>query len=69
MKLEKTDFEGLLKDVDSGAVLNADNIALEAYKKRKRANEEFVQFKDKIKKIDDDILEIKNVLKAIAEKI
>lgn len=69
MRIEKTDFEGLVKDVDSGAVLSIDNASLEAYKKRKRANEEFVQFKEKIQKIDNDILEIKNVLKAIAEKI
>lgn len=69
MRIEKTDFEGLVKDIDSGAVLNVDNTSLEAYKKRKRANEEFTQFKEKIQKIDNDILEIKSVLKAIAEKI
>lgn len=69
MKLEKTEVEGLVKDIDSGAVLNVDYSALEAYKKRKRTNEEFIQFKEKIQKIDNDILEIKNVLKIIAEKI
>ncbi len=38
-KYYKTDFEGLVKDPDSGAVLNVDNVKLEAYKKHKLALE------------------------------
>ena len=69
MSLKKTDIEGLYRDVESRAVLNVDNAALEAYKKRKRANEEFVHYKNKIEQIDNDINEIKNILKSIVEKI
>lgn len=69
MSLKKTDVEGLYRDIETRAVLNVDNSALEAYKKRKRANEEFVQYKKKIEQIDNDINEIKNILKSIVEKI
>jgi len=69
MSLKKTDVEGLYRDVETRAVLNVDNSSLEAYKKRKRANEEFVQYKKKIEQIDNDINEIKNILKSIVEKI
>ena len=66
---QKTEKEGLYRDLTTGALLNKDNAALLAYKMRRQKEKEFESFKEKIKRIDDDISEIKNVLKAIAEKI
>ena len=69
MMEQKTEKEGLYRDLSTGALLNKDNAALLAYKARRQKEKEFESFKEKIKRIDDDISEIKNVLKAIAEKI
>jgi hypothetical protein len=66
---QKTEKEGLYRDLSTGALLNKDNAALLAYKMRRQKEKEYESFKEKIKRIDDDISEIKNVLKAIAEKI
>jgi hypothetical protein len=55
--------------LSTGALLNKNNAGLLAYKIRREKEKEFESFKEKIKRIDDDISEIKNVLKAIAEKI
>lgn len=66
---QKTEKEGLYRDLTTGALLNKDNAALLAYKIRRQKEKEYESFKEKIKRIDDDISEIKNVLKAIAEKI
>lgn len=57
-----TDVEGLVKDKESGAVLNIDNAKLEAYKKKKQYNENFSKDREKIKKLENDINEIKNLL-------
>lgn len=69
MMEQKTEKEGLYRDLTTGALLNKDNAALLAYKIRRQKEKEYESFKEKIKRIDDDISEIKNVLKAIAEKI
>lgn len=69
MMEQKTEKEGLYRDLTTGALLNKDNSALLAYKIRRQKEKEYESFKEKIKRIDDDISEIKNVLKAIAEKI
>lgn len=66
---QKTEKEGLYRDLSTGALLNKNNAGLLAYKIRREKEKEFESFKEKIKRIDDDISEIKNVLKAIAEKI
>lgn len=66
---QKTEKEGLYRDLTTGALLNKDNAALLAYKIKRQKEKEFENFKEKIKRIDDDISEIKSVLKAIAEKI
>ncbi len=66
---QKTEKEGLYRDLSTRALLNKDNAALLAYKMRRQKEKEYESFKEKIKRIDDDISEIKNVLKAIAEKI
>lgn len=64
----KTEVEGILRDTQNGALLNTDNDSLSAYKKLKRKNKEFDDMKVKIKKIDNDIAEIKNLLVKLVEK-
>lgn len=57
-----TDVEGLVKDKDSGAVLNVDNAKLEAYKKKKIYNKQFEEDREKLKRLESDITDIKNLL-------
>lgn len=61
-KYYKTDFEGLVKDPNSGAVLNVDNAKLEAYKKRKQFVNSTLNTSDRINKVENDINEIKQML-------
>lgn len=66
---EKTEKEGIVRDVTNGALLNRNNNALFAYKKKRQMNEDFMNFKHKINQIDNEIADIKKLLKTIAEKI
>ena len=61
-KYIKTDVEGLVKDPNSGAILNIDNEKLKAYKKQKQ---HFLNNTEKIKKVEDDIQEIKKLLEQL----
>jgi len=64
-KYYKTDFEGLVKDPQSGAVLNVDNAKLDAYKKQKRYYEESKTNFSRIDKLENDIGDIKNMLQQL----
>jgi hypothetical protein len=61
-KYYKTDFEGLVKDPNSGAILNVDNAKLEAYKKQKQALETNMKNAERINKVENDLNEIKEML-------
>lgn len=67
-KYYKTDFEGLMKDPQSGAVLNVDNTKLEAYKKRKQFMEANIKNTDRINKVENDIQEIKEMLSQLLKR-
>ena len=67
-KYYKTDFEGLMKDPNSGAVLNVDNTKLEAYKKRKQFMEANIKNTDRINKVENDIQEIKEMLSQLLKR-
>jgi hypothetical protein len=67
-KYYKTDFEGLVKDPDSGAVLNVDNVKLEAYKKHKLALEASSKNVERINKVENDIKEIKEMLSQLIKR-
>lgn len=67
-KYYKTDFEGLMKDPQSGAVLNVDNSKLEAYKKRKQFMEANIKNTDRINKVENDIQEIKEMLSQLLKR-
>lgn len=67
-KYYKTDFEGLMKDPNSGAVLNVDNTKLDAYKKRKQFMEANIKNTDRINKVENDIQEIKEMLSQLLKR-
>lgn len=61
----KTEIEGIYRDMNNGALLNKDNNALEAYKKRKNRQSEQ---ENKINKLESELSEIKNLLLQLVEK-
>lgn len=67
-KYLKTDFEGLVKDVHSGAVLNVDNTRLEAYKKQKAAMSLNIENNERINKVEKDLNEIKDMLNQLLKR-
>lgn len=64
----KTDVEGLVKDPESGAVLNVDNAKLDAYRKQKRFMEERSRESYRIQKVEKDLCEIKNLLQELVRE-
>jgi hypothetical protein len=67
-KYYRTDFEGLVKDPHSGAVLNVDNNKLEAYKKQKAAFMLNVENNERINKVEKDLNEIKEMLNQLLKR-
>lgn len=67
-KYLKTDFEGLVKDPQSGAVLNVDNARLEAYKKQKQAMQMNVKNNERIEKVEKDLQDIKEMLTQLLQR-
>lgn len=73
--LVKTDVDGLVKDTESGAVLNVNNDKLIAYKKQKMFMEKqkmFIEEKSRefyrIQKVENDISEIKMLLQELIKE-
>lgn len=67
-KYLKTDFEGLVKDPQSGAVLNVDNSRLEAYKKQKNAMSTMNTNSERIIKVENELKEIKQMLNQLLQR-
>jgi hypothetical protein len=65
----KTDVNGIVRDTDTGALLNTDLSGLDAYKKAKKKNAEIDGLREKVNSIENDVTEIKNLLLKIVEKI
>jgi hypothetical protein len=65
----KTDVNGIVRDIDTGALLNTDLGGLDAYKKAKKKNAEIDSLREKVNSIENDVTEIKNLLLKIVEKI
>lgn len=64
----KTDVEGLVKDPNSGAILNVDNSRLEAYKKQKQFMETNMRNIERINKVEKDLNEIKEMLSQLVQR-
>lgn len=66
------DLPGHVKDTHTGAILSVDNAALEAYRKRKNREHEIdgkiFSIETKVDKIDNDLSEIKDILKIMMER-
>jgi hypothetical protein len=67
-KYIKTNIEGLVKDTNSGAILNIDNAALEAYRRQKLAVDYAKTANDRITKLEDDIGGIKEMLQQLLKR-
>lgn len=66
--LRKTEIPGLYKDSRSGAVINKDNSALQAYKSKKHRERKIDEITQDVDNMKHDISEIKQLLKALVEK-
>lgn len=63
-------IDGYVRDKNNtGAVLNTDNAALEAYKRQKAKHKNLENKLNEIDEIKKDVTDIKNMLSLIIEKI
>lgn len=62
----KTDRPGIYKTAD-GYLINKDNDALAAYKKRKKKEKAVEQIQEQINELRSDISEIKDILRGLAK--
>ena len=67
-KYFNTDVEGLVKDPNSGAVLNIDNSRLEAYKRQKAAMKLNLENNERINKVEKDLNDIKEMLSQLLKR-
>lgn len=64
--MEKTEVPGICK-VRDGVLINTDNTALAAYKRKKQKAVELNQMQEDMIQLKDDIAEIKALLKGLAK--
>ena len=67
-KYIKTNVEGMVKDLTSGAILNVDNRGLDAYKRQKAVLESAKSTVGRIDKLENDIGEIKQMLQLLLKR-
>ena len=67
-KYLETDVPGLVKDTNSGAILNVDNAKLEAYRKQKQFFEQKRDDSQRINKLEGDIIQIKEMLQQLLKR-
>jgi len=67
-KYIKTDVEGLVKDPESGAILNVDNAKLMAYKKQKQNAQRAIINDERLNRVENDVAEIKNMLQQLLKR-
>ena len=67
-KYIKTDVEGLVKDPSSGAVLNVDNVKLEAYRRQKATAMKAVQANERLDRVENDLNDIKQMLQQLLKR-
>jgi arginine repressor len=69
MKYEPTDKSGMFKDQSTGAIVNRDLQALNAYKLKKKQNREFIEMQKRQESLESEVSEIKDMLKTILGKL
>lgn len=62
--LQKTEIPGVAK-AGEGILLNTDNDSLKAYKTRKNKDRKMNEIEETVKRLNDDISEIKELLKGL----
>jgi hypothetical protein len=67
-KYVKTEVDGLVRDINSGAILNVDNSALDAYRRQKMAVESAKTANERISKLENDIGDIKEMLQQLLKR-
>jgi hypothetical protein len=67
-KYIKTEAEGLVRDPESGAVLNVDISKLEAYRKQKEYMQNSMKNNERINKVENDLNEIKQMLSQLLKR-
>jgi hypothetical protein len=68
MIYEKTEIPGLMRDKQTNALVNTNEVALKSYKTKKQQMLEFIETRDKVNNMEKDIIEIKNLLLKLTEK-
>jgi len=66
---EKTEKEGLVRDITSGGIVNNDTAALKAYKLKKERSKVVKENEKRIAQIENDISEIKILISDCIERI
>jgi hypothetical protein len=61
-KVARTDRVDLIRDLNNNALLNTNNDALEAYKKKKRETQRILQ-------LERDVADIKNMMSQLMEYV
>jgi len=64
--MEKTEVPGIYKERD-GILINKDNDALAAYKKRMRKEKAIDEMQDELSELKNDMKEIKELLKGLVK--
>jgi tetrahydromethanopterin S-methyltransferase subunit B len=67
-KYIQTNLQGLVIDPNSGAVLNVDNGALEAYRRQKAILEVSKSTTQRIEQLENDIGDIKEMLQQLLKR-
>lgn len=69
MIYEKTDIPGIVRDVQTQALINTNLDGLAVYKLRKNQAAELAETKKKVDNLQNEMSEIKQLLQKIVEKI
>ena len=67
--LKVEEHTDLVRDTQSNAILNKNNDSLSAYKKRKKHFVKISNMDDKMKHMDERLINIENLLSSLAERL
>jgi hypothetical protein len=67
--LKVEEHPDLVRDTQTNAILNTNNDSLSAYKKRKKHFVKVSNMDDKMKHMDERLINIENLLSSLAERL
>ena len=67
--LKVEEHPDLVRDSQTNAILNTNNDSLSAYKKRKKHFVKVSNMDDKMKQMDERLINIENLLSSLAERL